>query len=69
MSDWLGNELKVFAANDPWVMNLIFTLIITAATGVTSNTAMATLLMPVLASVVSLLLKRQEKNASENVTC
>lgn len=51
LSDWLGNELKVFADNEPWVMNLIFTFIITAATGVTSNTAMATLLMPILSSV------------------
>ena len=53
LSNWLGNELKVFADNEPWVMNLIFTFIITAATGVTSNTAMATLLMPILSSVVS----------------
>lgn len=51
LSDWLGNELKVFANNEPWVTNLIFAIIISLATEVTSNTAMATLLLPVMASV------------------
>ena len=54
MSKTLGENLKVFASYDPWVMNLIFSLIVAAATEVTSNTAMATLLMPILAQVVSL---------------
>lgn len=51
LSDWLGNELKVFANNEPWVTNVIFVIIISLATEVTSNTAMATLLLPVMASV------------------
>ena len=54
LSKTLGENLKVFASYDPWVMNLIFSLIVAAATEVTSNTAMATLLMPILAQVVSL---------------
>ena len=52
-SDWLGNCLKVFVIYDPWIMNLIFCLIVAMATNVPSNTAMATLLMPILAYVVS----------------
>ena len=66
LSDWLGNELKVFADNEPWVMNLIFTFIITAATGVTSNTAMATLLMPILSSVVSIIFTHVVAHSDEN---
>ena len=53
LSKTLGDNLKVFANYDPWVMNLIFSLIVAAATEVTSNTAMATLLMPILVQVVS----------------
>ena len=53
LSATLGRNLTVFASYDPWVMNLIFSLIVAAATEVTSNTAMATLLMPILATVVS----------------
>ncbi|KAL4223608.1 hypothetical protein ACF0H5_017077 [Mactra antiquata] len=51
LSEWVGNELKVFADQDDWVLNLIITLIVAGATEVTSNTATATLLMPILQSL------------------
>ncbi|WAR02986.1 S13A2-like protein [Mya arenaria] len=48
LSEWLGNELTFFQKYDPWVMNLIISLIVAGATEVTSNTATAQLLLPVL---------------------
>ncbi|XP_060587377.1 solute carrier family 13 member 2-like [Ruditapes philippinarum] len=51
LSLWVGHELKVFANMDTWVMNLIICLIVAGATNVTSNTASATLLMPILAQL------------------
>ncbi|XP_045172068.2 Na(+)/citrate cotransporter-like [Mercenaria mercenaria] len=51
LSLWVGNELKVFANMDMWVMNLVICLIVAGVTNVTSNTASATLLMPILAQL------------------
>lgn len=48
LSEWLGSKLTVFDTMDDWVMNLIISLIVAAATEVSSNTATATLLMPIL---------------------
>ncbi|KAL4223677.1 hypothetical protein ACF0H5_017145 [Mactra antiquata] len=48
LSEWVGNSLTVFSSMDKWVMNLIICLIVAGATEITSNTATATLLMPIL---------------------
>lgn len=48
LSQLLGHKLKNFGHLDVWVMNLIITIIVAAATEVTSNTATATLLMPIM---------------------
>lgn len=53
LSRWLGQKLAVFGALDPWLMLLIICYIVTFATEVTSNTAIATLMMPILAQLVS----------------
>nr|KAG5689113.1 hypothetical protein BaRGS_013874 [Batillaria attramentaria] len=51
LSLWLGQKLAVFGALDPWLMLLIICYIVTFATEVTSNTAIATLMMPILAQL------------------
>ncbi|XP_052075275.1 Na(+)/citrate cotransporter-like [Mytilus californianus] len=51
LSKWLGNELAVFSYLEPWVMNLVFCIVVAAATEVTSNTAICTLMMPIMAQI------------------
>lgn len=51
LSSWLGDKLTVFSSFDPWVMNLILCYIVAAATEVTSNTAICTLMMPIMAEL------------------
>lgn len=51
LSKWVGEGLSVFSSYDPWVMNLLLSAIVAAATEVTSNTATATLLLPILAKL------------------
>lgn len=51
LSKWLGNELAVFSYLDPWLMNLVFVVVVAAATEVTSNTAICTLMMPIMAQI------------------
>lgn len=52
LSNWLGDALKSSVGdNEPWITNFIFAIIASMATEVTSNTAMATLFLPVMASV------------------
>ena len=48
----VGNRLNIFSDYDPWIMNLIICSLVAAVTEVTSNTATATLLMPILAELV-----------------
>ncbi|KAK3596749.1 hypothetical protein CHS0354_036374 [Potamilus streckersoni] len=48
LSDWVGDQLAVFNDHELWIMNLIFCCIVTMATEVTSNTATANLLMPIM---------------------
>lgn len=38
---------------DQWVMNLVISFIVAAATEITSNSATATLLMPIVAELVN----------------
>nr|XP_011440239.3 solute carrier family 13 member 2 [Crassostrea gigas] len=51
LSDWLGCELRVFKDFEPWVMNLVLCYIVAAATEVTSNTAICSLMMPILSEL------------------
>ncbi|XP_060587393.1 solute carrier family 13 member 2-like [Ruditapes philippinarum] len=51
LSLWLGNQLSTFDNLDNWVLNLLVCVIVAGATEVTSNTATATLLMPILAEL------------------
>lgn len=51
LSKWVGNELTVFSSMDSWIMNMIICFIVAGATEVTSNTATATLLMPILSEL------------------
>jgi len=52
LSDWLGVQLNVLGGLQPWAINLVLCYIATFATEVTSNTAICTLIMPILASLV-----------------
>ncbi|CAG2199132.1 SLC13A2_3_5 [Mytilus edulis] len=51
LSKWLGNELAVFSDLEPWLMNLVLCIVVAAATEVTSNTAICTLMMPIMAQI------------------
>lgn len=48
LSKWIGCKLTVFDFLDPWVMNLLVCLIIAGITEITSNTAIASLAMPIM---------------------
>lgn len=48
LSKWIGCKLAVFDFLDPWVMNLLVCLIIAGITEITSNTAIASLAMPIM---------------------
>lgn len=51
LSLWVGYQLSSFGSLDPWVLNLIICTAVAMATEVTSNTATATLLMPIMAEL------------------
>ncbi|XP_071179431.1 solute carrier family 13 member 2-like [Mytilus edulis] len=51
LSKMVGCSLRVFSHMDIWVMNLIICLIVAGATEITSNSATATLLMPIMAEL------------------
>ncbi|XP_064613375.1 solute carrier family 13 member 2-like [Liolophura sinensis] len=48
LSSWIGQQLTVFGDLQPWVMVLIITFIAAAVTEVTSNTAITTIITPIL---------------------
>ncbi|CAG5120458.1 unnamed protein product [Candidula unifasciata] len=51
LSAWMGDQLLVFRDLNHWVILLIVCYIITFLTEVTSNTAIATLMMPILSQM------------------
>ena len=53
LSDWFGEQLATFQHLDPWLINLVICIAVAMATEITSNTATATLLMPIMAELVS----------------
>ncbi|XP_062610512.1 solute carrier family 13 member 2-like [Saccostrea cucullata] len=48
LSKLIGEQLSVFKDFEPWVMNLVLCLMVAAATEVTSNIAICTLMMPIM---------------------
>ncbi|XP_050409419.1 solute carrier family 13 member 2 [Patella vulgata] len=52
LSAWIGDELIVFSKFEPWLMNVLLTMLIAVATEVTSNVTTAALFLPILASMV-----------------
>ncbi|OWF50270.1 solute carrier family 13 member 2-like [Mizuhopecten yessoensis] len=48
LSDWIGEQLSVFSGLEIWVLNLILCYIVAAFTEVTSNSATATLILPIV---------------------
>ena len=60
---WLGHQLANLYVIPPWAIVAIVCALITSFTEVTSNTATATIFLPILASLVSELLSvRSHKN-------
>lgn len=55
LSKWVGHKMEVFSNFEPWVMNFVLSCIAAGATEVTSNTATATLLMPIMANLVNIM--------------
>ncbi|XP_046569935.1 solute carrier family 13 member 5-like [Haliotis rubra] len=51
LSFWIGTQLQVLKGLNPWLLLLIICYVCAAATEVTSNTATATLVMPILANL------------------
>ncbi|KAJ8317026.1 hypothetical protein KUTeg_004930 [Tegillarca granosa] len=51
LSKWVGHKMEVFSDFEPWVMNFVLSCIAAGATEVTSNSATATLLMPIMANL------------------
>jgi di/tricarboxylate transporter len=52
LSKWFGNSLAIFSHYSPFVLCLVISLLVASVTEVTSNTATATLLMPILQELV-----------------
>ena len=52
-STWMGEQLTQFADLDPWLMNLVLCSIVAGVIEITSNTATATLLLPIFGELVS----------------
>ncbi|XP_076106382.1 Na(+)/citrate cotransporter-like [Mytilus galloprovincialis] len=48
LSKWLSCELSSINEYEPWIINLIICCVVAGATEVTSNTATATLLLPIM---------------------
>ncbi|XP_061164669.1 solute carrier family 13 member 2-like [Saccostrea echinata] len=48
LTSYIGCELKVFENLDRWVMNLLVCLLVSAVTEITSNTAIASIIMPII---------------------
>lgn len=48
LSKLIGDQLTVFKDFEPWLMNLVLCFIVAGATEVTSNTAICTLMMPIM---------------------
>ena len=52
LSAWVGEQLEGLSYLDDWVMNLLISAAVAGFTEVTSNTATAQLLLPVLGNMV-----------------
>ena len=53
LSEWIGDKLLVFTALPLWLMLFFICLIVAIVTEVASNSATTSLLMPIMAAMVS----------------
>lgn len=53
LSSWLGEQLAVFGSLSPGVMTLLISFIVAAFTEITSNTATATIFLPIFAELAT----------------
>ncbi|XP_033747142.1 solute carrier family 13 member 2-like [Pecten maximus] len=51
LSMWLADQLIVFSEFEPWIMNMILCFIMASATEITSNTAISTLMLPIVSQL------------------
>ncbi|XP_071100550.1 Na(+)/citrate cotransporter-like [Haliotis cracherodii] len=51
LSRWIGGEMTALSSLEPWLMNLLLTLLIALCTEITSNAATASLLVPIVAQL------------------
>ena len=55
LSEWIGEQLAVFGSLPGWLMVAIICFLVAMLTEVTSNSATCTILMPIVAAMVSIL--------------
>lgn len=53
LSNWMGEQLKSFGSLPDWLMVFLLCLLVSLLTEVTSNSATCSLLMPIMAGMVS----------------
>ncbi|KAL3857618.1 hypothetical protein ACJMK2_012266 [Sinanodonta woodiana] len=51
LSDWIGTKLEVLGSLSPWVISFILALVVAAVTNITSNSATATIFLPIAADL------------------
>ncbi|KAL3857575.1 hypothetical protein ACJMK2_012225 [Sinanodonta woodiana] len=51
LSDWISTKLEVLGTLSPWVVALVLALVVAAATNIASNSATATLFLPIVADL------------------
>ncbi|KAK3581966.1 hypothetical protein CHS0354_023437 [Potamilus streckersoni] len=51
LSDWISTKLDVLGTLSPWVVALVLALVVAAATNIASNSATATLFLPIVADL------------------
>ncbi|KAL3857615.1 hypothetical protein ACJMK2_012263 [Sinanodonta woodiana] len=51
LSDWISTKLEVLGTLSPWVISLVLAFVVAAATNIASNSATATLFLPIVADL------------------
>ncbi|KAL3857576.1 hypothetical protein ACJMK2_012226, partial [Sinanodonta woodiana] len=51
LSDWIGTKLEVLGPLSPWVISFILAFVVSAVTNITSNSATATIFLPIAADL------------------
>ena len=52
LSIWLADQMSVLSSIHPWAMVIIICIVVSLSTEVTTNTAICTIYMPILAELV-----------------